>query len=115
MNGKTYGGNNRTQMILIPGLGRIANRIADGGCNPYLAITGLLAAGLDGIAIKSISGPVTQRTFTKCPKRKLHRRRIGFLHTTLAEAIDCLEHDEVLRSALGSTYAKYYIDVKRTE
>ena len=45
----TYGGSNRTQMIRIPGPGRLENRIIDGAANPYLAATVLLAAGLDGV------------------------------------------------------------------
>ncbi len=102
-------------MIRIPGPGRIENRIVDGGCNPYLAITGLLAAGLDGVAKKIAPGACNEENLYEMPEEELRARRIGFLPTTLAEAIDCLEHDEVLRGALGGTYAKYYIDVKREE
>ncbi len=32
----TYGYNNRTQMLRIPGPGRIEDRTIDGSCNPYL-------------------------------------------------------------------------------
>src|SRR5204862_2984612 len=45
----SYGYNNRTQMLRIPGPGRIEDRTIDGSCNPYLAATAVLAAGLDGI------------------------------------------------------------------
>ena len=45
----TYGYNNRTQMLRIPGPGRIEDRTIDGSCNPYLAAAAVLAAGLDGI------------------------------------------------------------------
>jgi glutamine synthetase len=45
----TYGGSNRTQMIRIPGPGRIECRTLDGAANPYLASAAMLAAGLDGI------------------------------------------------------------------
>jgi glutamine synthetase len=111
----TYGGNNRTQMIRIPGPGRIENRIVDGACNPYLAITGLLASGLDGIANKIDPGSCNEENLYQLSEKELHERKIRFLPNTLSEAIDCLEHDEVLRNALGSTYAQYYIDVKREE
>ena len=33
----SYGYNNRTQMLRIPGPGRIEDRTIDGSCNPYLA------------------------------------------------------------------------------
>ena len=45
----SYGYNNRTQMLRIPAPGRIEDRTVDGSCNPYLAPTAMLAAGLDGI------------------------------------------------------------------
>ena len=45
----SYGYNNRTQMLRIPGPGRIEDRTIDGSCNPYLAAAAILAAGLDGI------------------------------------------------------------------
>ena len=41
----SYGYNNRTQMLRIPGPGRIEDRTVDGSCNPYLAATVVLAAG----------------------------------------------------------------------
>ncbi|MGD5596700.1 hypothetical protein QUT21_22500, partial [Xanthomonas citri pv. citri] len=44
----TYGWNNRTMMLRIPEPGRIEDRTVDGSCNPYLAATAVLAAGLDG-------------------------------------------------------------------
>src|SRR5256714_9045908 len=46
----SYGYNNRTQMLRIPGPGRIEDRRFDGSANPYLAAAMVLAAGLDGIA-----------------------------------------------------------------
>ena len=45
----SYGYNNRTQMLRVPAPGRVEDRTVDGSCNPYLAATVLLAAGLDGI------------------------------------------------------------------
>ena len=45
----SYGYNNRTQMLRIPAPGRIEDRTVDGSCNPYLAATAMLSAGLDGI------------------------------------------------------------------
>ena len=45
----SYGYNNRTQMLRIPAPGRIEDRTVDGSCNPYLAATAMLTAGLDGI------------------------------------------------------------------
>src|SRR4029077_20864440 len=48
----TYGDNNRTQMLRIPGPGHVEDRTVSSACNPYLAIAAYLAAGIDGIARK---------------------------------------------------------------
>lgn len=111
----TYGGNNRTQMIRIPGPGRIENRVVDGAANPYLAMTALLAAGLDGIEHKIDPGPRNDDNLYDVPEEELHRRGIGFLPSNLKEALDHLEKDEVLCNALGKHYTEYYIAVKRDE
>jgi glutamine synthetase len=43
------------------------------------------------------------------------RRGIRRLPTSLAQALDELERDEVLRTALGDVLAKEYLAVKRSE
>ena len=111
----TYGGSNRTQMIRIPGPGRIENRIVDGAANPYLACAAMLAAGLDGIAHKMDPGPRNDDNLYEVPEDELRARGIGFLPTNLSEAVDALEQDAVIQSALGDEYAPYYIQVKRRE
>ncbi|MCX6046087.1 MAG: hypothetical protein NT075_13335, partial [Chloroflexi bacterium] len=42
-------------------------------------------------------------------------RDIDLLPRSLAQAIDCLEQDEVVKNALGATYADYYMQTKREE
>jgi glutamine synthetase len=111
----TYGGNNRTQMIRIPAPGRIENRSSDGAANPYLAATALLAAGLDGIENQLDPGTRNDDNLYEVPEDELKRRGIDFLPTTLSEALDCLESDDVIKDALGGEYADYYIQVKHDE
>ncbi len=111
----TYGGSNRTQMIRIPGPGRIEHRAADGAANPYLASAVMLAAGLDGIARKLDPGPRNDENLYETPLDELKQRNIGLLPTTLSEALDALEQDEIVRAALGEEYADYYLRVKRDE
>ena len=111
----TYGASNRTQMIRIPGPGRIENRTVDGAANPYLAPTVMLAAGLDGIENKMAAGNRNDRNLYEVPEAELKAEGIGFLPTTLSEALDELEQDEVIKAALGREYAEYYIQVKRDE
>ena len=111
----TYGASNRTQMIRIPGPGRMENRTVDGAANPYLAPTVMLAAGLDGIEHKMEAGNRNDRNLYEVPEAELKAAGIGFLPTNLSEALDELEQDEVIKEALGREYAEYYIQVKRDE
>src|SRR5206468_509807 len=80
-------------------------------------IGGVLAhlPGLDGMERKLDPGEpalVDPDTLSQ-PERT--RRGIRRLPTSLAEALDALDRDEVLRAALGDTLAREYLVVKRSE
>jgi glutamine synthetase len=115
----SYGYNNRTQMLRIPAPGRVEDRTIDGSCNPYLAATAVLAAGLDGIKHKLDAGEPNNENLYAIPYKELRSRGLDTLPTNLAEALGELERDEVLREALGrgrdEDYVDYYIGVKRDE
>ncbi len=111
----TYGGSNRTQMIRIPGPGRIENRAVDGAANPYLSCAAMLAAGLDGIANKTDPGEKNEDNLYDIPQDELRRRGIHFLPETLKEAVDALAEDDVVKAGLGEEYADYFVEVKRNE
>lgn len=111
----TYGANNRTQMIRIPAEGRIENRLGDGAANPYLAATVLLAAGLDGIKNKIDPGVANEDNLYEISDDELERRGIHSLPSTLSDAVDALEEDEIIKKSLGQEYADYFIKVKREE
>src|SRR6187431_1564992 len=70
----SYGYNNRTQMLRIPGPGRIEDRTIDGSCNPYLAATAVLAAGLDGIENRLDPGEPNSENLYDCSYAELTRR-----------------------------------------
>jgi glutamine synthetase len=115
----TYGGNNRTQMIRVPDSGRIEVRVVDGLANPYLAITGLLAAGLDGIDKSVDPGEPNKENLFEEDVAVVTGRGIGQLPATLSEAAAALAADGVLREAFGKVpggeYVDYYATVKRAE
>ena len=97
----TYGDNNRTACIRIPG-GRLELRLPDGSCNPYLATAAILAAGMDGID-------------RKLAPEKLKKSGIQLLPQNLAEALDAFEADKVLRGALGEALSAEFLSLKRME
>jgi glutamine synthetase len=115
----SYGYNNRTQMLRIPGPGRIEDRTIDGSCNPYLAATAVLAAGLDGIEHGLDAGEPNSGNLYSFPYDELKSRGLETLPTNLLEATQELERDDVLREALGRArdedYVDYFIGVKRDE
>ena len=115
----TYGGNNRTQMIRVPDAGRIEVRAVDGLANPYLALTALLAAGLDGIDRGLDPGEPNRENLFDLAVGEVTSRGIRQLPPTLAHAADELAADGVLREAFGKgsggEYVDYYASVKRAE
>ena len=67
----SYGYNNRTQMLRIPAAGRVEDRTVDGSCNPYLAATAMLSAGLDGIERGLDAGePNSSNLYTLSPEER---------------------------------------------
>ena len=115
----SYGYNNRTQMLRIPGPGRIEDRTIDGSCNPYLAAAAVLAAGLDGIERRLDAGEPNGENLYAIPYEELRERGLETLPSNLLAATVELEGDDVLRAALGrgrdEDYVDYYIRVKREE
>jgi glutamine synthetase len=115
----SYGYNNRTQMLRIPGPGRIEDRTIDGSCNPYLAAAAVLASGLDGIENVLDAGEPNADNLYDFSYEELTGRGLKALPASLSEAIGELESDDVLRSALGRArdedYLDYYARVKREE
>ncbi len=115
----SYGYNNRTQMLRIPAGGRVEDRTVDGSCNPYLAATAMLAAGLDGIERGLDPGDPNSENLYTMSVADRERAGIELLPANLLDATRELERDEVLRRALGKVrdgdYVDYFIKVKRGE
>jgi glutamine synthetase len=115
----SYGYNNRTQMLRIPGPGRIEDRTVDGSCNPYLAATAMLSAGLDGIERGLDAGEPNAANLYELSSEERAAAGIKTLPANLLDATRELERCQVLRRALGKTrdgdYLDYYVEVKRRE
>jgi len=90
-------------------------KAADASCNPYLALGGLIAAGLDGLeGTRRLPDPVQVDPAT-IPEAERERAGIRRLPATQAEALDALEHDRYLMDRLGWQLAESYLAVRRSE
>lgn len=118
-----YGYDNRETMVRIQSTywgraDRSANfeiRTPDGTCNPYLALGGVIAAGLDGIERELDPGePVGGDPF-RIPEEERLQRGILPVPSSLAVAVDELEKDAVLRGAMSELLFASFATVKRSE
>jgi glutamine synthetase len=110
-----WGFDNRSTFVRVPpergGATRVEIRVGDGAANPYLAIAAVLAAGTDGVRRRlEPTEPVAGDAYRADPEHAG-----GRLPTSLDEALDALEADDVLTTALGTEIVDTFLAVKRFE
>jgi len=115
---------NRSAMVRVPvyfkgpefaSAKRAELRSADPSCNSYLAFSCILMAGLDGIKKKLDPGdPVDEDVYELSPER---RRALGIkeLPTTLRDALEAMQSDEVVHRTLGSHIFDAFIEYKTND
>ena len=114
-----WSASNRSALIRIPaarGKGtRVELRCPDPTCNPYLAFSACLAAGLDGIE-KNLTPPdeITENIY-KMDQRTREARGIASLPGTLKEAIACFNEDPLIIDAMGKHVTAQYVAGKEKE
>ncbi|GAW91961.1 type I glutamate--ammonia ligase [Calderihabitans maritimus] len=110
---------NRSPLIRVPAKRGMSTRIElrnpDPSCNPYLAIAVMLKAGLDGIKNSITPPPPTDRNIYTMTEAERLELGIESLPGSLAEALDELEKDEVIKSALGEHVYSRFMEAKRIE
>ncbi|MGW0868499.1 glutamine synthetase family protein [Streptomyces sp. NPDC002611] len=105
-----WGHDNRTCALRVVGHGRslrFENRLPGGDVNPYLAVAGLVAAGLHGIEQKlELPEPCPGNAYTA-----------DFAHvpTTLREAAELWENSPVAKAAFGDEVVAHYRNMARVE
>ena len=115
----SWGINNRSSLLRIPASSlksiRVETRNPDSSCNPYLAFTGLLVAGLDGIR-NQMEPPafINDNIYALSPEK---RRGMGIeeLPGDLKEALEAFRSDEVLCAAFGEPLVSKFLDFKEKE
>ena len=110
---------NRSPLIRIPAARgkstRLELRNPDPSCNPYLALAGILAAGLDGIENKiDPPAPVNANIFEMSEKSR-KRNKIASLPGDLNEAISIMKNNSLVKEVLGAHVMDKYIEAKTSE
>jgi len=94
---------------------RVELRSADPACNPYLAFSVMLAAGLEGIEKGyELPAEATNNIYEMTPAER-DKAGIKNLPEDLHEAINIAENSELLKKALGEHVHEYFIRNKRAE
>ena len=113
---------NRSDLIRVPEYRpgrekstRIEFRSPDPACNPYLAFSVILAAGLEGIEKEyEVPDPVEENVYDMTEEER-QKRGIGTLPASLLEAILLTDKSELVRKALGDHIFKALIKNKKIE
>ncbi|MDO8648521.1 MAG: type I glutamate--ammonia ligase [Candidatus Peregrinibacteria bacterium] len=117
-----YSARNRSAAIRIPMYSnnpkakRVEFRMPDPACNPYLAFSALMLAGLDGIQRKLDPGMHTDENLYQMSEEKL--AKIKHAPASLEEALNALEADHEFLTKPGVFSEKFleaYIAQKRGE
>lgn len=110
---------NRSPLVRVPAARgvntRVELRMPDPSCNPYLALTVMLRAGLDGIDKQFDPGPPVNKNIYTMSRRERRHLRIDELPANLNEALDELEKSDLMRDALGDHIFDHFLTAKRSE
>ena len=118
----TWAFRNRSDLIRVPEYKpgkekamRVEYRAPDPACNPYLAFSVMLAAGMKGIEEGlPLPDPIERDLYhiTEAERKELG---IGSLPGSLIEAIELAEKSEIVREALGEHIFRNFIESKKVE
>ena len=110
---------NRSTLIRVPataeGHNRIELRSPDPTCNPYLALSLILAAGLDGINNQLELPPALIQNAYTLSAEELASFNVDTLPSNLNEALSIMKNSDFVRSVLGDHTFNKYIATKENE
>jgi glutamine synthetase len=113
---------NRSDLIRVPmykpgkeEATRIEYRSPDPACNPYLAFSVMLAAGMAGVEEKiNPPEPVEENVYKMGPAER-EKRGIRQLPGSLLEALQLTENSKIVREALGDHVFSHFLENKKVE
>jgi len=105
-----WGRDNRTCALRLVGRGaglRLENRVPGGDVNPYLAVAGIIAAGLDGVKNKlklepAFTGNAYESDSSRVP-------------ASMSEALDLWENSAWIKETFGAEVQAHYANMARVE
>jgi glutamine synthetase len=118
---RAWGMDNREAAVRVPSgpdggtPSHIELKTSDASANPYLALGGLIAAGLDGLRRGFGLPEPIQGDPARLTEAERRDRGLDPLPQALDVSLTALERDQVLIDALGPELARAYIAVKRFE
>ena len=114
--------NNRSALVRVPlakagkeSSTRIEYRSPDPACNPYLAYSVMLAAGLKGLEEGYELGPEAAANVFELTDEERAAEGMTALPQSLAEALDEMERSELVAEALGEHIFEWFLRNKRSE
>ena len=114
--------NNRSALIRVPvtrpdktSSTRIEYRAPDPACNPYLAFSVILAAGMKGIKEGYDLPTETTENLFEVDAGRAAELGLAPLPASLAEALDEMERSELVHEALGDHIFEWFLRNKRSE
>jgi glutamine synthetase len=114
--------NNRSVVVNVPHTKkgkpestRVEFRAPDPACNPYLAFSVVLAAGLRGIEESYDLPSETTANLYQLTEEERLAEGIEMLPGSLAEALDAMDDSELVAEALGEHVFEWFIRNKRAE
>jgi glutamine synthetase len=105
-----WGRDNRTCALRLVGHGaglRLENRVPGGDVNPYMAVAGIIAAGLDGINKKMKLEPAFQGNAYASDSERVP--------ASMNEALDLWEKSAWVKEAFGAEVQAHYANMARIE
>jgi glutamine synthetase len=113
---------NRSDLVRVPAYKegreesrRIEYRAPDPACNPYLAFSVMLAAGLNGIENQYEPPPPAEINLYKSTEEELRLLGVEKLPETLWDAVQITEKSDLVRNSLGEHVFKSFIRNKKLE
>jgi glutamine synthetase len=118
----SWAANNRSVIVNLPPIkhgkaesARIEYRAPDSACNPYLAFSVILAAGLKGLEDGyELPSETAVNLYQLTPEERM-AEGIDTLPQSLSEALDTMEESELVADALGEHVFEWFIRNKRNE